>query len=264
MRKRLTAGLICLGMLVGCNGEPSYEGLSFITYNYTPWDLDSIEIKDSEGNLAATGAIIAGGGEGSVTCCYRLKGTDFKVEWTGSDTEEIRKHMSNGRISDEKLDALMFNKETSVHFPPSAIPPGDGPLYLELHIYPDEHMEIALSRKLLGQVRIPIVDATRWLYSQHRDALQNYRDSSEVRRVVAKVAKTAWIKYRIEDKQDMRQYMYLYFTVASNFDADPEIAAVLARPERKPGDFAKAMASMSEEKIARLKATGAAPGDKNG
>ncbi|PND32973.1 hypothetical protein C1I89_18500, partial [Achromobacter pulmonis] len=73
-----------------------------------------------------------------------------------------------------------------------------------------------------------------------------------------------WIKYGIEDKQDMRQFMYLYFTVASNFDADPEIAAVLAKPERKPGDFAKAVASMSEEKIARLKATGTAPGDKNG
>ena len=63
-------------------------------------------------------------------------------------------------------------------------------------------------------------------------------------RVLAKVAKTAWIKYRIDDKQDMRQYMYLYFTVASNFDADPEIAAVLARPGRKPGDFARAMEAM--------------------
>ena len=259
MRKSLIVLLLWLGMLVGCNGEPSYGGLSFITYNYTPWDLDWIRITDREGNFAATGSIGAGGGEGSVSCCYRLKGTDFKVEWTGVDGEEAIKHMFDG-----KYDEVVFKKETPVHFPPSAIPAGDGPLYLELHIYPDEHMEIALSRKLLGQVRIPIVDATRWLYSQHRDVLQNYRDSSEVRRVVAKVAKTAWIKYRIEDKQDMRQYMYLYFTVASNFDADPEIAAVLAKPERKPGDFAKAVESMSEEKIARLKATGTAPGDKNG
>ena len=259
MRKSLIVLLLWLGMLVGCNGEPSYGGLSFITYNYTPWDLDWIRITDREGNFAATGSIGAGGGEGSVSCCYKLKGTDFKVRWTGGDGEELRKHMYDG-----KFDEVMFNKETPVHFPPSAIPAGDGPLYLELHIYPDEHMEIALSRKLLGQVRIPIVDATRWLYSQHRDALQDFRSSAEVRRVLAKVAKTAWIKYRIEDKQDMRQYMYLYFTVASNFDADPEIAAVLAKPERKPGDFAKAVESMSEEKIAKLKATGTAPGDKNG
>ncbi len=259
MRKSLIVLLLWLGMLVGCNGEPSYGGLSFITYNYTPWDLDRIQITDSEGNSAATGSISVGGGEGSVSCCYKLKGSDFKVQWTGMDGEEAIKHMYDG-----KFDELIFNKETSVHFPPSAIPPGDGPLYLELHIYPDEHMEIALSRKLLGQVRIPIVDTTRWLYTQHRDALQDYRDIYEVLRVLAKVAKTAWIKYRIEDKQDMRQYMSLYFTVASNFDTDPEIAAVLAKAGRKPGDFAKAVESMSEEKIAKLKATGTAPGDKNG
>ena len=259
MRKRLIAGLTCLGLLVACNGEPSYGGLSFITYNYTPWDLDRIQITDSEGNSAVTVSIGVGGGEGSVSCCYRLKGTDFKVRWRGVDGEEAIRHLDDGT-----LDEVVFNKETPVHFPSSAIPAGDGPLYLELHIYPDEHMEIALSRKLLGQVRIPIVDTTRWLYTQHRDVLQNYRDIDEVLRVLAKVAKTAWIKYRIEDKQDMRQYMYLYFTVASNFDADPEIAAVLAKPERKPGDFAKAVGSMSEEKIARLKATGTAPGDKNG
>jgi len=236
MRKRLILALTCLGMLAGCNGEPSYRGLSFITYNYTPWDLDSIEITDSEGNSASTGSIGVGGGEGSVTCCYKLKGTDFKVRWSGVDGEEAIKHMHDG-----KYDEQVFDKETPVHFPASAIPAGDGPLYLELHIYPDEHMEMALSRKLLGQVRIPIVDTTRWLYAQHRDALQNYRDIYEVARVLAKVAKTAWIKYRIEDKQDMRQYMYLYFTVASNFDADPEIAAVLAKPGRRPGDFARAV-----------------------
>ncbi|MGE8686421.1 MAG: hypothetical protein ACN6PJ_04740 [Achromobacter sp.] len=259
MRKSLIVLLLWLGMLAGCNGEPSYRGLSFITYNYTPWDLDSIEITDSEGNSASTGSIGAGGGEGSVTCCYKLKGTDFKVRWRGVDGEEAIKHLDDGT-----LDEVVFNKETPVHFPASAIPAGDGPLYLELHIYPDEHMEMALSRKLLGQVRIPIVDTTRWLYLQHRDVLQDYRDSSEVRRVLAKVAKTAWLKYGIEDKQDMRQYMYLYFTVASNFDADPEIAAVLARPGRQPGDFAQAVESMSEEKIARLKAAGTAPGDKNG
>jgi len=259
MRKSLIVLLLWLGMLAGCNGEPSYRGLSFIAYNYTPWDLDRIQIVDSEGNSAVTGSIGVGGGEGSVACCYKLKGTDFKVQWSGVDGEEAIKHMFDG-----KYDEQVFNKETPVHFPASAIPAGGGPLYLELHIYPDEHMEMALSRKLLGQLRIPIVDTTRWLYAQHRDALQNYRDIDEVLRVLGKVAKTAWIKYRIEDKQDMRQYMYLYFTVASNFDADPEIAAVLARPGRKPGDFAQAVESMPEEKIASLKATGTAPGDKNG
>ncbi|MFY0478132.1 hypothetical protein [Achromobacter marplatensis] len=261
MHKRIITGLALayVGLLSGCNGEPRYQGLSFVAYNYTPWDLDRIELKDGKGNSAVSGSIGAGGGEGSVTCCYTLTGSDFKVEWRGADGELARKHMFDG-----KLDEVIFNKETPVHFPPSEMPAGDGPLYLELHIYPDEHMEIALSRKLLGQVRIPIVDATRWLYAQHRDALGSYRSSSELRRVVAKVAKRAWVKYRIEDPQDMRQYMFLYFTVASNFDTNTEIAAMLEKPGRKPGEFAVAVQGMPQEKIAQLKAVGTPPGEKNG
>ncbi|CUJ57285.1 DUF3304 domain-containing protein [Achromobacter sp. 2789STDY5608621] len=259
MRKGLFVLMMWLGLLAGCNGEPSYQGLSFVAYNYTPWDLDRIQITDAHGGKAATGAIGAGGGEGSVTCCYSLKGTDFKVEWRGADGEKVREHMFDG-----KLDEVMFNKQTPVHFPATDVPPGEGPLYLELHIYPDEHMELALSRKLLGQVRLPIVEVTRWLYAQHRDALGDYRSSAEVRRVVARVTKTAWTRYRIEDGQDLQQYMFLYFTVASNFDADADIAALLAKPGRQPGDFAKAVRQLPADKIAHLKATGAKPGAKNG
>lgn len=131
-------------------------------------------------------------------------------------------------------------------------------------IYPDEHFEIALSRKLLGQTRIPIIETTRWLYRRHRDALTAYRDIYEVQRVLAKVAKTAWIKYRLEDRRDLQQYMFLYFTVASNFDADPDVVAMLAKPDRKPGDFGAAAGAMSQAQIARIRAAGTPPGDKNG
>ncbi|AOU93278.1 uncharacterized protein AruCF_2387 [Achromobacter ruhlandii] len=62
----------------------------------------------------------------------------------------------------------------------------------------------------------------------------------------------------------MRQYMRLYFTVASDFDTDPEIAALLSQPGRQPGDFAKAVAALPVATIARLKAQGTPPGDKNG
>lgn len=72
--------------------------------------------------------------------------------------------------------------------------------------------------------------------------------------MLGKVARTAWIKYRIVQEQDMRQYMRLYFTVASDFDSDPEIAALLSQPGRQPGDFAKAVAALPEASIARLKA----------
>ena len=58
--------------------------------------------------------------------------------------------------------------------------------------------------------------------------------------------------------------MLLYFTVASNFNTDPDIAALLAKSGRQPGDFAKAVQALPADKIAHLKATGTAPGDKNG
>ncbi|MNL56844.1 hypothetical protein D3C87_1803650 [compost metagenome] len=57
--------------------------------------------------------------------------------------------------------------------------------------------------------------------------------------------------------------MYLYFLVASDFDKDAEIAALLKDPDRKPGDFGRAVAALPAEKLARMKASGAPPGDKN-
>ncbi|MNN98639.1 hypothetical protein D3C81_2180730 [compost metagenome] len=57
--------------------------------------------------------------------------------------------------------------------------------------------------------------------------------------------------------------MYLYFLVASDFDKDADISAMLKAPNRKPGDFGRAVATLSKDKIAQMKATGAPPGDKN-
>jgi len=258
MRKGLIGVLIWLGMLAGCNGEPTYSGVSFITYNYTPWHLESVRIRDASGGKGGSGAIPPGGGEGRVACCYTLKGTDFTVTWTGGDAALMREHMFDG-----KYDDAIFKKETVVHFPATEIPQGDGTLILELHIYPDEHMELALGRQLLGQVRIPIIDTLRWLYENHRDVLVGYKSTHELADVLPKVAKQAWMQYRIEDAEDMRGYMYLYFIVASDFDKNAEIAKVLKDPHRKPGDFGRAVAALSEEKITQMKASGEAPGNKN-
>lgn len=159
MRKGLIAALLWLGMLAGCNSEPVYQGVSFIAYNYTPWNIRSISVKDKGDGVASTMQVSPGGGEGSVTCCFTLKGTEFTVDWRGVDAELLRKHLHDG-----KADSLYFDRHGAINFPAAEIPAGDGPLYLELHIYPDEHMELALSRKLLGQTRIPIVDTVDWLW----------------------------------------------------------------------------------------------------
>jgi len=258
MRKGLIGILMWLGLLTGCHAEPTYQGVSVVTYNYTPWDLELVQIVDASGGVAATGMVPSGGGEGSVSCCYTLKGTEFVVKWKGGDADLMRKHMYDG-----KFDEVLFSKETKVAFPPAKIPPGDGPAILELHIYPDEHMEMAISRQLLGQVRIPIVETTRWLYKNHKEDLVNYRSIHELRYVLAKVTKRAWTRYRIENEGDMQGYMYLYFVVASNFDNDPDVASVLQNLNRKPGDFGRFVAALSKEKIEQLKSKGTPPGDKN-
>lgn len=258
MRKVLAGALLWLGLLAGCNAEPIYQGVSVVTYNYTPWDLELVQIVDASGGVAATGMVPSGGGEGSISCCYTLKGTEFVVKWKGGDADLMRKHMYDG-----KFDEVLFSKETKVAFPATKMPPGDGPAVLELHIYPDEHMELAISRKLLGQVRIPIVETTRWLYGNHKEALTNYRSIHELRYVLAKVTKQAWTRYRIENDGDMQGYMYLYFVVASNFDKDPEIAAILQNSSRKPGGFGRAVFKLSKDELARIKSAGAAPGDKD-
>ncbi|MGV2894562.1 hypothetical protein ACNPPY_02125 [Achromobacter sp. AGC78] len=258
MRKGLIGVLIWLGLLAGCNGEPTYSGVSFITYNYTPWNLEPVNLSDASGNEVSSSILAPGGGAGRVSCCYAFKGTDFTVSWSGGDPDLIRKHMF-----DDKFDEVMFKKETSVHFPATKMPDGDGTLILELHIYPDEHMELALSRNLAGNARIPIVETTRWLYRNHRDELVGYEHPAQLNDVISKVTKQAWMRYRIEDAEDMRGYMYLYFLVASDFDKDADISAMLKAPNRKPGDFGRAVATLSKDKIAQMKATGAPPGDKN-
>ena len=258
MRKGLIGVLVWLGLLAGCNGEPTYSGVSFIAYNYTPWNLEPVSLSDAWGNVASSSTLIAGGGAGAISCCYKLKGTDFTVNWSGGDPDVIRKHLFDGKYED-----AIFKKETSVHFPATEVPNGDGPLVLELHIYPDEHMELALTRQLVGKERIPLTDTIRWLYGSYRDDLVGYEHIDQLGDVLAKVAKQAWMRYRIEDSEDMRGYMYLYFIVASDFDKDAKMAAVLKDPDRKPGDFGRAVATLSDQEIARLKASGRPPGEKN-
>ncbi|WP_343498548.1 hypothetical protein [Achromobacter denitrificans] len=258
MHRRFVAVAMSLGLLAGCNAEPTYSGVSFVTYNYTPWNLEPVRIRDASGRVASSSTLPPGGGEGSVSCCYTFTGTEFAVKWSGGDPDLLRKH-----LFDDKFDEVMFKKEASVHFPVAMAPDGDGPLYLELHIYPDEHMELALSRDLKGQVRIPIVETTRWLYGKYGAELIEYENATELKHVLAKVTRQAWMRYRIEDGEDLRAYMYLYFIVASDFDKDAQIAALLNDPARTPGAFGTAVAVLSKEKLAQLKTSGAPPGDKN-
>ena len=90
------------------------------------------------------------------------------------------------------------------------------------------------------------------------------RDGVELTRVIARVTKKSWGQYRIENASDMREYMKMYFTVASDFDQDPAIHALLQKADRQPGEFARAMESLPAERISALKQAGTPPGAKSG
>ncbi|WP_454691377.1 hypothetical protein [Achromobacter aloeverae] len=259
MPKMLMAVLMSAGLLAGCDGEPTYGGMNFVVFNYTQFDIDTVALTDKRGKGAFTMQVSVGGGEGSVACCYTLKGTEFTAKWRAADPEILGQH-----LYDKNIEQYFFTRETTVNFPATEIPRGDGPVYLELHIYPDEHVEMALSRKLLGDTRLPIVETTRWLWREHKDALTGFDNPYEVLHAVAHVTRTSWGKYRIEDAADMREYMKMYFTVAANFDQDPAIKSVLEKKDRQPGEFARAIESLPPARIAALKHAGSVPGDKNG
>lgn len=252
MRKIAMLALMSVGLLAGCDRQPSYSG-GFVAFNYTPFDIDWVSLTDKAGRRAVTMQLSVGGGEGSVSCCYALKGTEFTAKWRASDPKILGKH-----LYDENTEQYFFTHEATVHFPPTKIPPGGGPLYLELHIYPDEHAEMAISRKLLGDTRLPIVETTKWLWCEHKKEL-GYQDIVDLLNALAHVTKTSWGEYRIEDAADMRAYMKMYFTVASNFDQDPAINAVLEKKDRRPGEFARAIESLSPERVASLKQSGSVP-----
>ncbi|RQV14577.1 DUF3304 domain-containing protein, partial [Burkholderia cenocepacia] len=81
--------------LTGCDAfssEPTYRGVSIMGLNYTPFNLSGFTIRDKYGNRAGGGGDLPPGtGAGRLSCCYKLKGTEFTVEWEIYDQDEFMK-----------------------------------------------------------------------------------------------------------------------------------------------------------------------------
>src|ERR1700684_3563286 len=93
MKDRLFyALLLSLTFITGCDefsSVPTYGGLSTEGFNYTPYNLDRFVITDKYGNKAGGGGdLMPGSGQGSLSCCYKLKGTDFTVKWDVYDQDK--------------------------------------------------------------------------------------------------------------------------------------------------------------------------------
>jgi hypothetical protein len=238
-------------MLSGCDAfssEPTYGGLSIEGFNYTPYNLDRFVITDKYGNTAGGGGdLMPGSGEGRLSCCYSLKGTDFTVDWYVYDADiAIKAIAAQQPIRD-------IHKTTHVHIPPTKLSGGAGDRILGLHFYPDDHIEFEF-RNDLGGTRIEYDEIWGWLDRTYGKQL-NPKGLNDyvVFRQTARVAAAGWTKYRLTDKRDLRWYVYYTMIVNSEFDQHPAVQEILKKTKGEPGAFGTSMEKLPTSSVEELK-----------
>ncbi|WP_081062037.1 DUF3304 domain-containing protein [Burkholderia territorii] len=240
-----TAGLLFVSMAACSKSEPTYTSISTEALNYLPYNLVRFTITDQFGNKARGGGDLEpGAGEGSIACCYLLKGTDFKVQWTYYDADDWR---PGEQVKKQQAEA-------DVSLPPTKEPESIGSRILEVHFYPDRHVELAFPGEMLGSTRLPIVDVSRDLtkrYGKRLDKKYEDNDAQSHRRISRTVAE-AWIKYRFTDRSDLEQYAYYALLVNPRFDTHPEVQKLIRSSKGRPGVFAKAAAALSSTVVKEL------------
>ncbi|QVN19932.1 hypothetical protein [Burkholderia pyrrocinia] len=242
---RVLAACLLLVAVAACGkSEPTYSGISVIGRNYLPYNMSGFTITDAFGNKASGGGDDPpGAGSGSVKCCYKLKGTEFVVKWNYYDVDQWHKG-----------DKQMFHGETKVSMPQSQLPDEVGSRILEVHFFPDQHVEFQFPGQLLDDARLPIVDVVRWMkqYQSQLDKRYDEREDQQFRRV-ARVVAVAWLKYRLTDLDDLKQYAYFGLLVNDRFDAHPEVQHILQTAVGQPGLFAKSMQALPKSVSSELR-----------
>lgn len=226
--------MLLVSMAACSKSEPIYTSVSTEGLNYLPYNLARFTITDQFGNKARGGGDLEpGAGEGSIACCYLLKGTDFKVQWTYYDADDWR---PGEQVKKQQAEA-------SVSLPPTAVPDSIGSRILEVHFYPDRHVELAFPGQMLGSTRLPIVDVSRDLTKRYGGQLdKRYQDNdAQLHRRISKAVAQAWLKYRFTDRSDLEQYVYYVLLVNPRFDAHPEVQRLIQSSKARPGAFAKAV-----------------------
>lgn len=250
-RSGLVVGLLAVALSLSACGksEPVYSGVSVIAHNYLPYNLDGFSITDAHGNKAFGGNSLPGGG-GGVTCCYKLEGEEFVVKWNYVDVDQWHKG------NEETLHA-----EATVAMSSTRVPEKIGDRIIEVHFYPDRHVELQFPGALADTSRIPMIDVSRWMSSRYQNELNrkyDEREDQQFRRIVRVVA-MAWLKYRLTDLDDLKQYAYYDLLVNSRFDAHPAIQHILQTAAGKPGMFAKTMQSLPKRVWSALVSDSFAP-----
>ena len=225
---------------------PTYSGISTEGLNYLPFNLDRFTITDQYGNRASGGGdLIPGSGEGSVACCYRLKGTEFTVRWKYYDADDWR--------PGEQV--TMHEAQANVSMPPASSPDAIGARILEAHFYPDQHVEFAYPGKLLGSARLPFGAVSSNLAARFGTQLDaRYDDTvAQSHRRIVRAAAAAWMRYRLTDTRDLETYAYYALLVNPRFDAHASVQKIIQDNRGTPGAFAAAMGALPREVLADLK-----------
>lgn len=240
-----TACLMLLSVSACGKSEPTYSGISVEGFNYLPYNLSRFTVSDAFGNSARGGGDdMPGSGEGSLSCCYSLKGTEFVVKWDYYDADQW-----------QAGNKQLLHAEAKVSMSPSQTPKSPGDRILEVHFYPDRHVELAFPGALLGSTRIAASDVTRWMFDRYHKQLDlRYpeRDDQQFRRIAREVA-IAWLKYQLTDTNDLEQYAYYGLLVNERFDAHPEVQKILQSNRAQPGKFAQSMSGLSTKVVSELK-----------
>ncbi|MEB2536185.1 hypothetical protein SB576_34770, partial [Burkholderia sp. BCCIQ04B] len=66
--------------------------------------------------------------------------------------------------------------ETKIVMPKSAVPDKVGSRILEVHFYPDRHVELQFPAAPADDSRIPMIDVSRWISSHYQTQLNRRYD----------------------------------------------------------------------------------------
>ena len=134
----ILSALACLLglLLLGACSSQDTRSVTLVGYNYTERPIYTFSVNGGGGSN-----IFVGGGGAKMSCCTDITvGQPVEIKWLYDTTE--KQYLAGLREE---------NRSTTVIVPPPTVPEAE---YLEVHFYPDHHVELALV-KFPGDRRIP-------------------------------------------------------------------------------------------------------------
>ena len=124
----LLSALACLLglLLLGACSSQDTRSVTLVGYNYTERPIYTFSVNGGGGSN-----IFVGGGGASFSCCTDITdGQPVEIKWLYDTTE--KQYLAGLREE---------NRSTTVIVPPPTVPEAE---YLEVHFYPDHHVELVL------------------------------------------------------------------------------------------------------------------------